>query len=162
MKRGRKSILSIVLVLVLSMAVATSALAGAIVEGENNREMIEFFTWVPCAADGAGEYVIISGILHDMYHFTMDDTGGYHLVLHSQPMGVKGVGETTGDIYQGTGVYQDVYNGVVGETGTLIDVYQMIGQGPGNNFKVHETLHVTVNANGELITDIANFTVECK
>ncbi len=162
MNRRRKSTLAIVLVVILSLAVATSALAGAIVEGENTSEYFEFFTWVPCAADGAGEYVIISGMLHDMYHLTMDDTGGYHLVLHSQPMGIKGVGDTTGDIYQGTGVYQEVYNGMVGQTVTVIDDYRMTGPGTGNNFIFHETFHFTVNANGELTSEVDNVIAECK
>jgi len=38
----------------------------------------------------------------------------------------------------------------------------IIGQGPGNNFPVHETYHVAVNANDEVTVVHDNFSVDCK
>ena len=40
--------------------------------------------------------------------------------------------------------------------------FRIIGQGPGNNFLVHETFHVTINANGVVTATVDNFSVECK
>jgi hypothetical protein len=39
---------------------------------------------------------------------------------------------------------------------------RVVGQGRGNNFLLHHTLHVSVNSNGELTATIDNFWVECR
>jgi hypothetical protein len=47
-------------------------------------------------------------------------------------------------------------------TFTYINNFRMIGQGPGNNFLVHTTNHVTINANGEATATVDNTSTECK
>lgn len=128
----------------------------------NLREPTDLFVWVECANDGAGEVVLLSGPLHIIVHTTLDARGGAHLKLHFQPQGISGTGQTTGDRYQATGVTQEHLNLKKGETYTRVNNFRMIGQGPGNNFLVHETFHVTINANGVLTAWVDNFTVECK
>jgi hypothetical protein len=162
MNRRNKSILAIVLVLVLSLSLSVSVLAEAITDGESTTILTDFTLFIPCALDGAGEDVHITGTLHDMYHFTMDDTGGYHLVLLTQPMGVKGVGLTSGDVYQGTGGNIEQFEGNIEELSTFVNNFRIIGPGPGNNFTVHETYHFTINANGEVTAEVANLSADCK
>src|SRR5947209_18075936 len=103
--------------------------------------------FIPCAAAGAGEVVFLTGNLHVLLRFTMDQAGGIHVASHFQPQGISGLGQTTGDKYQGTGVTQDEFNAKVGIEETFINNFRIIGQGNGNNFLVHETLHITINAN---------------
>jgi hypothetical protein len=117
---------------------------------------------VPCAAEGSGELVDLSGTLHVLFHTTLDGSGGFHSKFHFQPQGVTGLGLTTGDVYQGTGVNQGQINGTVGEESTFVDNFRLIGHGPGNNFLLHETVHVTVNANGVVTALVSNFSVECR
>jgi hypothetical protein len=121
-----------------------------------------FQVFVPCAAGGTGELVDLGGTLHVLFHTTLDGSGGFHAKTHFQPQGVTGIGLTTGDAYQGTGVNQDQLNGNVGEEYTLIDNFRIIGHGPGHNFLLHETLHTTVNANGVVTAFVSNVSVECK
>jgi hypothetical protein len=121
-----------------------------------------FQRFVPCAAEGAGELVDLSGTLHVLIHTTLDGSGGFHAETHFQPQGVTGIGLTTGDIYQGTGVNQNEFNGTVGEESTSVDNFRIVGHGPGNNFLLHETLHATVNANGVVTAFVSNFRVECR
>ena len=45
---------------------------------------------------------------------------------------------------------------------TYINNFRIIGQDPDNNYLVHETFHVTVNANGELTAFVDNFSIEWK
>ena len=45
---------------------------------------------------------------------------------------------------------------------TFINNFRIIGQGPGNNFLVHENFHLTINANGDVTTVHDNFSVDCK
>jgi len=147
------------------MAHTTAVLAKATTFTDNVRVPINISVFIPCAAGGAGESVELSGTLHLLFEITVDSNGGVHMKTHAQPQGVRGVGLTTGDKYQGTGVTQDHSN--FGSDGlpvtfTFVDNFRIIGQGPGNNFLVHQTFHVTVNANGKVTADVDNFSVECK
>lgn len=120
--------------------------------------------FVPCANDGAGESVLVTGRLHVLTHVTEDGAGGLSTVVHFQPMGVAGEGLTTGDAYQGIGVTRTVtreaatYPVVV----TVINRFGLVGAGSGNNLLVKETVHVTINANGETTVDTFKGSVECR
>jgi hypothetical protein len=70
----------------------------------------------------------------------------------------------TGDKYQGTGVTQSHTNdhaGLAFET-TFVNNFRIIGQESGNNLLVHATVHVTVNANGDMTANVLNTSVECQ
>ena len=118
--------------------------------------------FVPCAADGAGEGVHLTGRLHHLVHFTFDGAGGVHFKFHSSDQGITGTGLTTGDKYQRTGATNSEFNAKVGEQSTVVDSFNIIGQGNGNNFLLHVTLHITVNANGTVTAEVFDFSVECK
>ncbi len=78
---------------------------------------------------------------------------------------MSGTGLTTDDKYQGTGVTQQNFGGsfVNGQySSTYVNNFRIIGQGRGNNFLVHQTVHFTLNANGELTADVNNYRSECK
>jgi hypothetical protein len=140
----------------------TSASAAAETYTDNVRIPYEFYVYVPCAAGGAGEDVYLSGTLHMLFHTTLDNSGGYHSKYHFQPQGITGTGLVTGAKYQATGVTQGMDNGKVGFESTFVNNFKIIGQGPGNNFLIHENFHITVNANGEVTAYVDNFSVECK
>ena len=141
--------------------VATSANAAVQV---NTAIDISLQVFVPCAAGGAGEIVDLSGPLHVLMSFTINGNN-VSGVQHFQPQGISGTGETTGAKYQATGVTSTTFqmslqNGQASET--FINRFDIIGQGPGNNFRVHETAHITINANGTVTVNFDNFNVECK
>ena len=120
--------------------------------------------FVPCANGGAGEVVDLEGPLHELDSFTINNN---HVSgdSHFQPQGISGTGESTGDKYNAVGVTQDHFSGsfVNGQFNeTFVNNFRIIGQGPGNNFSIHENFHVTINANGELTTFHDNFIVDCK
>jgi hypothetical protein len=124
---------------------------------------LDFVVFVSCANGGQGEFVQLSGSLHILYHLTISSSGIVSFKDHFQPMSVSGTGLTTGAAYHGTGVTQDHnYFGQVGQTVSFIDNYRIIGQGPGNNFTLHENFHVTVNANGTVTTFVDNISADCK
>jgi hypothetical protein len=162
LNRKSKFILTIVLVLIFSLSVSMMALAGAYTAGENTTFEVAFTEYVPCAAGGAGEDIYVSGTLHDLWHATDDANGGLHLTLLSQPMGVTAVGQTSGDVYRGTGAYIEQINyGNIGETSTFVSIYRLVGPGNGNDLYMHITNHVTVNANGELTSYVDNWFTGC-
>lgn len=118
--------------------------------------------FVPCAAGGAGEEVHLTGKLHHLVHFIINSTGGVHFKFQSNDQGITGTGLTTGDKYHRTGATNSEFNAKVGEQTTVVDSFNIIGQGNGNNFLVHVTLHITVNANGTVTSEVFDFSVECK
>ena len=128
----------------------------------NDKDPFSFVVFVPCANGCAGETVPLDGFLHTLINVRSNANGGFGLKLHFQPQGVTGVGSVTGDKYQATGVTQQNANVNAAVTVTFVNNFRVIGQGPGNNFLVHENAHVTVNANGETTVDHDNFSIECK
>ena len=119
--------------------------------------------FVPCANNGAGELVRLEGQLHVLVTFTINgkNVSGKQ---HFQPQGVVGTGLTTGDKYQATGVTQSQFKGSL-QNGqyneTFVNNFRIIGQGPGNNYQVHENTHLSINANGDVSADHSNFEVDC-
>jgi hypothetical protein len=83
---------------------------------------------------------------------------------HFQPQDISGTGFVTGDKYQGTGITQtsNTFSTPLPIEFTFVNNFYMIGQGPGNNFKVHETFHFTINANGVVTAVVDNFRVTCQ
>lgn len=124
---------------------------------------INIGVFVPCALNGAGEVVFLSGDLHALFHFTDDGAGGFHVMSEFNPQGVSGTGLTSGDNYQGTGVTRFDFNaGAIPFNETFVNNFRIIGEGTGNNLLIHATFHITVNANGEVTAIVDNFTAECQ
>jgi hypothetical protein len=130
----------------------------------NDTQTIPFVVFIPCANGGAGE--VVSGTIQ--LHTLITSTVNGNKVsgkTHFQPQGGSLVGETTGDAYRPTGVTQDTFNGSLQNglfTQTFINNFRIIGQGPGNNFLVHESFHLTINANGVTTVTHDNVSEDCK
>jgi hypothetical protein len=147
---------------VTALGGASAARAQATTVTTNEFVPVTVLAFVPCANDGAGELVILTGTLHVLSHVTIDDQGGLHVKQHFQPQGISGTGLTTGDTYHGTGVTQSEFDATAGVEQTSINNFRIIGQGPNNNLLVHSTSHVTVTPNGDVTTVVDNFSVECQ
>ena len=159
---GRKLIRVVTMLVVLTLAVLTVP-ANAAVQ-VNDTTVINLQVFVPCALGGTGEVVDLAGPLHTLMTFTINGnnvSGGFHF----QPQGITGTGETSGDKYQATGETQQSFSASLqnGQTSlTFVNNFRIIGQGPGNNYLVHETFHFTINADGTTTVTHDNFSVDCK
>ena len=144
----------------------TAASARAISTTSNLQLPVSLTVPVPCANGGAGELVDISGTLHVLLSFTLSDSGRVTMKEHFQPQDVSGIGQTTGDTYRANGVTQQTttLDGVDGAPFefTFVNNFRIIGRGPGNNLLLHQTIHVTINANGELTEFQNSISTECK
>lgn len=127
-----------------------------------------FAAFIPCANGGAGELAVaFNPDLHVVLHFVANEGGRIHSSGHFQPIGNwDGIGQVTGDVYQPTGVTRSNIN-LDGSDGaplenTFVNNFRWIGPGPGNNLLVHATIHITVNANGDVTAEVVNTTVDCK
>jgi hypothetical protein len=130
--------------------------------GNSSEFPVSITVFVPCANNGAGENVTLTGDLHVEFQINFDNAGGGHIHILFNPQGISGTGSVTGAKYQGTGMTQMGENFKTGFEFTFNNRFDIIGQGPGNNFSVHETAHITVNANGTLTVFFDNFSVTCK
>lgn len=144
----------------LLTAFLTSGLNAAVIT--DIKVPVNIPVFIPCAAGGTGELVVLQGNLHVLLRFTVSTSGTIHAGMHFQPQGISGVGQTTGDKYQGTGVTQDEVNLTVGTEETMVNNFRIIGQGNGNNFLMHETFHITINANGTVTASLDKFSVDCR
>lgn len=150
------------LVVVLGFVAASSS-RGAPAETftASTKFQVDIAVFVPCANGGVGEDVLLSGTLHDLFHVTINDNS-LHVKFHDQPQGITGTGLTTGLKYQATGVTQEEFNTSFGLTDTFVNNFRIIGQGPGNNFLVHDNVHITINPNGTVTSFHDNFRIDCK
>ncbi|MGB7069598.1 MAG: hypothetical protein WBD22_08900 [Pyrinomonadaceae bacterium] len=149
------------LALVMMMTVMTMPAKAEVVFNESIPFDLSVF--VPCADGGVGEIVELSGPLHIVISFTINNNR-VSIREHAQPQGISGVGQSTGDSYRAVGVTKDsanlpFTNGAA--TATFVNNFRIIGQGPGNNFMVHENSHITINANGDVSSTHTNFRVSC-
>jgi hypothetical protein len=157
--------LGFVAIAVLGIALVGSAGFAADTSTTNLRVPIAVPFFVPCADGGNGEIVDLSGTLHILVHTTTHPDGSVSIVSHVQPQGVKGVGQTTGDIYKGTGVTQTISTTKAGglpATSQIVCDFRLIGPGTGNNLLIHDTVHTTVNANGVVTASVEIESVDCK
>ncbi len=158
----KTSVVKVITCLVAALALSLAPINAAVQVNDKTDVVIGVF--IPCAAGGVGEVVFLSGPLHTLITYTINGnnvSGTYHF----QPQGISGTGETTGDKYQATGVTRQSFKSSLqnGQANfTYVNNFRIIGQGPGNNYLVHETLHFTINADGTLTVSHDNFSVECK
>jgi hypothetical protein len=155
--------LKVFLWVLVGCLVSASAFGQAASSTISSSVPISLSVFIPCAAGGNGEVVDLSGNLHVVFSDTIN-ANHVHLYSHFNPQGVTGTGETTGAKYQATGETLQSFDFSVVSfpfTTTFVNNFKIIGQGPGNNFAVHENAHVTINANGTLTASVDNFSATC-
>lgn len=109
-----------------------------------------------------GELVELSGTIHMLTSVT--ETGnGLRLTSHSNPQGVSGTGLTSGAGYRAVGVTRTTVFQAPGSVDlTFVNVFAIIGSGPASNSRLHQNVHVTVNALGEITAEVENTHVSCR
>ena len=114
--------------------------------------------FAPCL----GEEVRLTGTLHYVFAIRTDNAGGYSLTAHLNDHNLIGAGQTTGDIYRGTGTTESELIGKVGIESTFAGHFNLISQGSGSNLLGTQIVHITVNPNGTVTVYFDKFGVECK
>lgn len=132
---------------------------------DNEIVPIDITAFVPCANGGAGELVHAVGSLHQVFSTVINANGSVTVRSHFQPQGLTGIGLTTGDKYNATGVTQLADKNVGAPfpaVSKFINNFRLIGSGPNNNLLVHEEGHLTINANGTLTVFVDHISEECR
>jgi hypothetical protein len=154
-------------ILVGSALFASTALVGLLATAANaavqDNERIPFNQQVaiPCANGGTGDIVTLSGSLHLLATFTLNEN---HIsgVVHFQPQGVVGT-DTEGHVYHAVGKTQDTFSATI--TGvfveTFVNNFYLVGTAGAPTLKVHDTIHTTINANGIVTASVDNSFITC-
>jgi hypothetical protein len=144
--------------LTLAVVLAKSAQAQADTFTDTYQDTFRFYT-----GGCTGEPVLIEGTLHTVAHTTIDANGGYHTKFQYNLKG-QGEGLDSGDKY----LYNDTFGYNVNSTGainqTQTETFKITSQGSGSatdDLQGKVLYHVTVNANGEVTTEVYNFEFEC-
>ena len=143
----------------LTLLAAPSANAGTETSTLQQKIPVTIQAYLDCA----GEIVEVSGNLHSVLHHTINGKRATY-TSHFQPMGLQGYGTVSGNMYNATGVTRQVINlslTGVQQTFTFVNRYHFVGTGGAASFYVKQTSHLTVNANGELTSQVDNFDATC-
>lgn len=137
---------------------------GATTDRVNLTIPTQFHAQNPCAGGRFGEIVVFTGDQHLVFSQTTTANGHLSTMLHWNADQVIGVGQFTGFLYRATGVTQDhiVSNVPLPYTETSTNSYHIIGQGQATNMDLHETVHVTVDANGRVSAWVTDYNFECQ
>jgi hypothetical protein len=165
MKRSlltKKTLSFLLTITVLTLTVAGVAFSQALAITTNDFVPFTQVTLVPCANGGAGEVVLVEGVLHVQNHLTINNNR-LSLKVHFQPQGAVGIGTVTGDKYQATGVTQEQDStGIIGASVfSFVNNFRLIGQGTDNNLQVHQLIEITIDANNIIRTNVINTTIDC-
>ncbi len=111
--------------------------------------------FVPCANDGAGEEVAITGTGQLDITESLDGNGGYHYRYSFTPLEVEAIGQESGDQYNSVGgkERQVVHVGPAGfpVQANFTANFNFLGQDTNFQMKLHS--HFSYNANGALTSD---------
>ena len=147
-----------------ALALAIAAAPAKAEVTENAKIPVEIDIEIPCANGGAGELVSLTGNLHVQTTYVVNGkiVRGW---FHDQPESVSGYGSVSGDRYEATGVSQGEFKSSLRNEQAIVSFinnFRIIGQGSGNNFLVHQNIHLIINANGDLTTVVDGAEADCK
>lgn len=124
--------------------------------------------FVPCANEGVGEMVHITGVLHSVQHETNTPRGAWNGGETIQQHHLEAVGLSTGTRYRAVSVGNSSITGSTPEdpltdrSRTFVQNFLLVAPGPNNNLLWHEVIHVTTNENGETTADVLVQTISCR
>jgi hypothetical protein len=154
--------IKIVIATALLFGIYTIANAGVF---SNERFDEPFSAFVPCADDGNGEWIEGTISFHLVLRENFDAADGYHFGGMIHPVRTVLTGVTTGDEYIATGSTQERKNVRFGDlplAWTFTNHEVTIGKGKASNMTLSETIHLTINSQGEATAEVENVWFTCK
>ena len=115
-------------------------------------------------SDNSNEIIQLDGTLHVNSTQVADANGGLHVTSHANWQGVEGTNLTTGEKYRFITRGKSTFNtnGELPFTSTMTTHNNLVGQSTGVILVMQIIFKVTVNANGEITTQFAHQSAECK
>lgn len=107
------------------------------------------------------EEVAFEGNIHYIENVTSDDNGGYHVKIQWKYDNVKGYGLTSGVSYVIKASDAVVFNAKTGITQSGTFSSHAIAQGAFTDFLIHGTYHITIDADGNVVTEVTQLKASC-
>jgi hypothetical protein len=148
-----------------SFALSGAALAQAQTVTTSDIITIDRIEPVPCAADGAGENVHITGTVRVDYSMTTYPNGSVRIVDSYRVESVTGVGLTTGTQYIGRGRTVSRFRGFVDSypfRSRFVNVFKLIGKGRAPDLRVYYETLTIVDRNGNTRVDRETIRITCE
>jgi len=117
------------------LVISVPAFGGASTQTQSVTVPLVLSVFIPCANQGSGEIVDFSGSLHVLISSTVNGNN-IHLNELFNPQGAKGVGETTGDVWNATGETRLDLTASLSSfpfTNTFVNNFKLI-DGPGGSY----------------------------
>lgn len=161
---SRKLLEMVTVVLLTSIAGGVTAGDPAVVDEGSEKIPWNATLYVPCANGGSGEDVFFEGFLHARWILMLNGSR-YTYTENYNPQGVTGTGVVTGDTYRATGKTSysstgDLADDMPSEF-TFVNRFHLVGPGPGNDFYIKQTDHVTVTPDGDAIASHSFSGITC-
>jgi len=148
-------------VLAFGFIIVPSAHAAGPVVISNTNIPITNTVVVPCANNGQGDTIQLSGTIHFLLLVTLDNNGGFLLHLTSNAQDLTGVSQTSGVTYHGGVGDSFTINGKVGFEQTFTNNFILVGQGTAANLMFNGVGHLTVNPDGTVTVSFNISSVRC-
>jgi hypothetical protein len=159
-KTAKRIMILLVMVAILSLPATTLASWNVI---SYTIPVDDFHYFEECSSEGEGELVHFEGEVHIVVREDIWMPNGGHQNFHENWMGVQGTGMTTGDKYVRTGVFNLNTNVTRGAYEyTYSTGMKIVRQGSGDNYIVHNTIHLTLGPDGEVRAWIEFLSAECR
>jgi hypothetical protein len=127
-----------------------------------------FFSFA-CSADGEpldshdGELVRMQGKVYEKYTTRRDAMGGYHITLQRMPVGLRGIGETSGEEFRAIERQHATYNQMLaGATGAWRAELKLTGKETGRVFWLVTSGNYRLTADGDVVVERDKQTVVCR
>jgi hypothetical protein len=105
-------------------------------------------------ACGGETLTVTSGSFQVVTREALTPSGAFHVIVEGNAQNVKAV-STSGASYQLPGGFWVEFNVTPGATTeTDVGVFNVIGQGDAPDFRVHDVVHVAINANGRITANV--------
>jgi hypothetical protein len=152
----RRLLPAVFLAAALWLVPATSS--AAVIQNMTVPLNVSFFN--PCT----GDLINFSGNIHFVVAETPDASGGFHFHFDDNVSGVTGVGIPSGTTYHGVGGGWFEFNAdpPFPVEATATNVFAFISAGSSPNFVITATFHMTVNADGTIISSVNRFSLSCR
>ena len=109
-----------------------------------------------------GTIVTLTGTLHFEFKTHFDSAGGLHVKLHANPQDVTG-SDTNGVTYHAHGATNQsiLIKANAADENTFVNTINVRGSEKDTSFVIHEVVHITVNANGEVTAVVVKSDLKC-
>ncbi len=156
---GRKALAGLLVVAALSIA---SAGVGAAAPTTTDLDVSGKRFLNACTGENV---TIVEGTLHILTDWRSDGAGGVHVTVRGNAEHVVAQGETSGVVYHLAGDWWAEQNGRADGSPMvvqLVEVHNMISEGPSANVIVHIVSHVTIDAEGRTTVTVESLRSECR